>query len=275
MIHLSPCLKAPADTPIQECIVRMNEARVGSILVVGDRAEERGLLQGIFTERDVLRNFELLRSDDLAQRPVRTLMTKAVQTIEITELHLAPQRLLQGGFRHLPVVAGSSVPSASTEPERTLLGVLSIRDVLKWQIEGSPFATVPSSEKRSAPLCPVWLRTADPEMKKLFHHVFHSLNQTGWNFQPLYADSARMVAPRAKVLDLDSIPIQNWKQQVVELAGSKSPERTPLVLLFEPSLHGSNVLSSLKQLEGHVEGLSIFSKPVDLLKLVGTLTQLS
>ena len=122
--------------------------------------------------------------------------------------------------------------------------------------------------------CPVWLRTSDTEVKKLFHHIFQSLNQTGWNFQTVHADSSRAVATRAKILDLDSVPIESWKQQVVELAGKSSAERTPLILLFEPSLHGAHVLKSLQQLEGHVEGLSIFSKPIDLLKLVGTLTQL-
>jgi CBS domain-containing protein len=90
----------------------MGAKQVGSALVLED---ER--LAGIFTERDILR---ALASDfDAAGHTVAEWMTKDPGTIEVgTSVAEALDRMLEGGFRHLPVM----------ENDR-LVGVVSLRDL--------------------------------------------------------------------------------------------------------------------------------------------------
>jgi CBS domain-containing protein len=274
MIHLSPCLKAPADTPIRDCIEKMNESRVGSILVVGDRAEERGLLQGIFTERDLLKNFELLRSEDLAARPVRTIMTRKVITLEMNELDQAAKIMINQGIRHLPIVAGSVVETESSEPDRTLIGVISIRDLLRWNIEGSPlFRKDDDRSGATDPETELLLRTNDKDVKTLFSTILRTLRKADWNFRLHVPGSNRLITPDVTILDLDHIPTEDWKSAIVELAGKKQTERSSLVVLFDPAKHEPKVAIQLKKLDGLIPGLSIFYKPVDLLGLTGVLTK--
>ena len=270
MIHLSPCLKVPADTPIRDCILKMNQARVGSILVVGDRAEDRGLLQGIFTERDVLRNFALLQSEELAAKPARTLMSRNVITLEMHELDEAATIMIKKGVRHLPVVAGTSTQTHSSDPDRTLLGVISIRDVLRWQIEGSPLGNSETSGPQRNEV-QLLLRSDDHAIKSLLSSVIRTMTKAGWNFRMHVPGSGKLLAPDITLLDLDRIPPKDWKGEVVELAGRKTSQHESLILFFDPAKHDEKTQAQLAKLDGSIPGLSIFVKPVDLLGLVAVL----
>jgi CBS domain-containing protein len=99
----------------------MSVARVGSVLVMqGDT------LAGIFTERDVLRSFEHLRADPARVSPVSEWMTRDPVTISPNaSVGEALDRMLDGGFRHLPVMEGG-----------TLVGVVSMRDLARSMAKG-------------------------------------------------------------------------------------------------------------------------------------------
>ena len=78
---------------------------------------EDGRATGIFTERDVLR---ALGSDfDAAHHPVADWMTHDPTTIAAeADVRTARDLMLEGGFRHLPVMEGDD-----------LVGIVSIRDI--------------------------------------------------------------------------------------------------------------------------------------------------
>jgi CBS domain-containing protein len=101
----------PAAT-VAEAAQLMSIRRVGSALVV--EADE---LLGIFTERDIVR--ALATEHDAATHVVADWMTATPVTLSPgatpTE---ALQRMLEDGFRHLPVVE-----------EGRLVGIVSIRDL--------------------------------------------------------------------------------------------------------------------------------------------------
>ena len=99
----------------------MSVARVGSVLVMqGDT------LAGIFTERDVLRAFEHSRADLARVSPVSEWMTRDPVTISPdATVGEALDRMLDGGFRHLPVMEGG-----------TLVGVVSMRDLARSMAKG-------------------------------------------------------------------------------------------------------------------------------------------
>lgn len=99
-----------------EAVAAMSKAGVGSVLVVEDDA-----LLGIFTERDVLRAFDRMHADPARVSPISKGMTSDPQTIAPdATVGEAMDRMLDGGFRHLPVIDGD-----------TLVGIVSMRDLAR------------------------------------------------------------------------------------------------------------------------------------------------
>jgi CBS domain-containing protein len=101
----------PAAT-VGEAATLMGERRAGSALVMeGDR------LLGIFTERDIVR--ALGQHFDAAGHAVSEWMTADPITVPPdTPVRDALERMISGGFRHLPVV-----------DEEAVVGVVSMRDL--------------------------------------------------------------------------------------------------------------------------------------------------
>ena len=99
-------------TSVAEAATVMGGKHVGSALVMdGDR------LAGIFTESDIVR--ALGEHFDAAGHPVSSWMTPDPSTVgPDAPTDEALDRMLSGGFRHLPVVEGDRV-----------VGMLSLRDI--------------------------------------------------------------------------------------------------------------------------------------------------
>jgi CBS domain-containing protein len=103
-------------TMMIEAVRGMSKAQVGSVLVLED-----GALVGIFTERDVLRAFDQMHADPARVSPISKAMTLDPLTIAPdATVGEAMDRMLDGGFRHLPVMEGG-----------TLLGIVSMRDLAR------------------------------------------------------------------------------------------------------------------------------------------------
>ncbi|MFY9586259.1 MAG: CBS domain-containing protein [Actinomycetota bacterium] len=102
------------ETTLAEATTMMGEQRVGSALVMdGER------LAGILTERDIVR--AMSTAHDAPARPVIEWMTKNPTTSPgDTPVREALRAMVEGGFRHLPIVEGE-----------TVVGILSMRDIAK------------------------------------------------------------------------------------------------------------------------------------------------
>ncbi len=110
-------LTAGAGTTIAEVASLMAQRRVGSAMVTDS---ERPV--GIFTERDIVK---ALSQDGAATgQAIGHWMTRNPQTTspEAT-VEEALQRMVEGNFRHLPVVEGGR-----------LVGMLSMRDISRAQL---------------------------------------------------------------------------------------------------------------------------------------------
>ncbi len=109
----SELVTVPPGATVAEAAAVMSARHVGSALVLDDAGE----LGGIFTERDILR---ALGSDfDAAAHTVAEWMSKDPSTIDAgAQVTDALDRMLQGGFRHLPVLDAGA-----------LVGVVSLRDL--------------------------------------------------------------------------------------------------------------------------------------------------
>jgi CBS domain-containing protein len=112
--HMSAnLLTVSAATPVGEAAKEMDERSVGAVLVLAD-----GRLEGVFTERDVLR---AVARGQVEGATVGDFMTPHPETIEPDDTtEHAAVLMIHGGFRHLPVVDGG-----------TVVGILSIRDLMR------------------------------------------------------------------------------------------------------------------------------------------------
>lgn len=113
-------LTAEADTTIAEAASLMAQRRVGSALVVDGQR-----LLGIFTERDIVK--ALSQDASATHQEIGHWMTRGPQTISSeATIEEALGRMLEGGFRHLPVVDGGR-----------MVGMLSMRDISRTRMKGS------------------------------------------------------------------------------------------------------------------------------------------
>ena len=110
------------DSTVADSIRKMIDNHVGAVGVV----DSEGRVAGIFTERDVLLKLSLSGLNP-EKVPVRQLMTTPVEmATEVTGPNEALLTMVERHFRHLPVV----------DPQGKLLGMLSIRNVLQWRVDG-------------------------------------------------------------------------------------------------------------------------------------------
>ena len=113
--------EATASTTVAEAATIMARGRVGSTLVMN-----RGRLVGIFTERDIVR--ALSHSPDAPADPIGHWMTANPRRVSGSDpVEDALQRMVAGGFRHLPVV---------DEHDR-VVGMLSMRDLARAGVQGA------------------------------------------------------------------------------------------------------------------------------------------
>jgi CBS domain-containing protein len=107
------CVVDP-ETTLAEATTMMGERRVGSALVMDSTH-----LAGILTERDIVR--AMSTAHDAPARPVIEWMTKnPTSTSPDTPVREALRIMVEGGFRHLPIIDGEAV-----------VGILSMRDIAK------------------------------------------------------------------------------------------------------------------------------------------------
>lgn len=114
------CTVTPKAT-VMHAVIKMNEQRVGSVLVMdGDQ------LVGIFTERDVLRRVVGVGLDPKTT-PVTNVMTGLVLTISPdATLQQLMELFSEKRMRHMPVVRDGKV-----------IGMVSISDVSRWVASAS------------------------------------------------------------------------------------------------------------------------------------------
>jgi len=109
---------APEAT-VLDALKLMAKHNVGALLVMtGDQ------LEGIVSERDCIRKVDVI-GRNATNTKISEIMTRDVVTVEVSEpLEECMSLMIEKNFRHLPVCEG-----------KELLGVLSVRDVLKEVIE--------------------------------------------------------------------------------------------------------------------------------------------
>jgi len=116
-IMTSEVFTTTRDTPVADVARSMIRGRFGSAVVM-----DGSWLIGIFTERDVLR--AAASGDDLTTSAVSEWMTSDPVTANPSmDVDEAAEIMMSQGFRHLPVVEGT-----------TVAGIVSLRDILRVRV---------------------------------------------------------------------------------------------------------------------------------------------
>ena len=117
-----PLFVAP-ETSLRDVLTQMKSNRQGSVLI---REGDKGVLAGIFTERDALRTMANRADQD---RPIREYMKNDPVTVLATDtVARAIQLMSEGGYRRLPIVNESGLP----------LGIVKVSHILSYLVEHFP-----------------------------------------------------------------------------------------------------------------------------------------
>jgi len=131
----------PPETTARDAVRRMNEERIGALLVT-DRDDH---LIGIFTERDVLK--KLVGTQDGLDRSVREVMTPEPCCLHRDDAVVFALKLMhEGGFRHVPLLDDSGHP----------FSVISVKDVVEFVVHlfAREMMTAPPAASHLAPVAP-------------------------------------------------------------------------------------------------------------------------
>ncbi len=110
----------PPGTTVADAVRILSERRIGTVIV----QSEPGGVDGIFSERDVIREVGR-RGAAVLQEPVEALMTRKLQTCEVSETaQRVLERMTEGRFRHMPVMKDGA-----------LFAIVSLGDVVKYRLE--------------------------------------------------------------------------------------------------------------------------------------------
>lgn len=114
----------PPTATVADAVRRMNELRVGALLVL-----DTDRVVGIFTERDVLQRV-VDKSLDATTTTVAAVMTrKVVQVHPTTLVEQAMAIMTEKRCRHLPVMEGARA-----------IGMVSIGDLTRWMVKDQSIA---------------------------------------------------------------------------------------------------------------------------------------
>jgi CBS domain-containing protein len=121
-LHPAAPLKVSPSHTVAEAVEAMCRQNVGCVLVCeGDR------VRGIFTERDLLRRV-LAQGKPLTDAVTQYMTPDPVVVHRKESIASAVRRMVEGGYRHLPVV----------DEAGRLVGILSIKRIMHYLVEHFP-----------------------------------------------------------------------------------------------------------------------------------------
>ncbi|MGE0614190.1 MAG: CBS domain-containing protein [Bacteriovoracia bacterium] len=269
-IHFTEALAAHSEMSISACVKLMREQGVGSLLIVN--AAKRNELVGIFTERDLLTKIEVIESGNFWGRPIRTVMTKPVKSLKVSEIHKAAQLMLKHGFRHVPIV--------DDDPEqlKQLVGVVSMRDLFQGllteaQFQDSSFA-IRKARKLSTLETSLAILSGDVSFVSLIKHGLKSFSRIDIvPFAPKELPDRlgrqdRLFQFSGIVLDIDHYEKSQWQKFLQAM--NAAPKAPFVMVVFESARHDELTHRLLEKL-AHGQHFAIFEKPVSAFAMLSRL----
>ncbi len=267
MIHLSATILVRADTSVEECVRLMNENQTSAVLITGDDAD--GSLVGIFTGQDLIRKIDLIQKGEHWLRPIRTVMTTPVITVEASEIDQAYKMMIDHSLRQIPVIDSKS---SSTK----ILGFITLSDLFlklynekpqklsEDQQNENPSQSTPAtlSNKDKSKLR-VSLITEDRFFSKFMIEFIAKVIPV--KMKRIHLDEGRFTATELLVLDIDGFQNKNWLQYLKEI--NQNTVLSLIMITYNPNRHNHETIISLEKL-AKTKKFWIFRKPVEIHEII-------
>lgn len=262
-IRPSVAIVATTNDTIGDAVRKMRENNVGSILVMD--YENQNKLEGIFTERDLLKWIDEIQHGAHWEKSIATIMTKPVQTITIYEINQAANIMLAHHFRHLPVVYQDGTGMTH------VFGVISMRDlfdnfVRQRQDSVVEDLTVPkqvakkigfiAKDHHDNALRMIFSQGPKSELHDL--SVRELVNPDGMG--EIWLNSMDLV-----VFDMDRHGSEEWGD-CLRFINTKST-KPHTIIVFNPVLHSPQNVQLLKKLS-RSDKFAAFAKPLNVISIL-------
>lgn len=247
----------PETKSVAECIVLMNQHSIGALMIVSPLRDDE--LVGVFTERDLIKHFEVLHMGFLWDRPVKAFMTRQLFTVGPGAVHQAPILMAKHKIRHIPV-------TRSEGGWERLLGLISMRDLFQHSAESlarnaSASRADPLPDKRSTKIAGVV--TEDPAVLSLIDHSLglsrHLVMKAIVGSEDPAAQADQLSQLDGILLDIDGLDRPTWEEIVDKRL--KAHHRGPLAVLFNPFLLDERTREDLKEYTA-AKSIHLISKPL-------------
>jgi len=260
----SPAISVNSDVSIREVLRIMKEHNVGSVLVNSYSPPHQ--LEGIFTERDLLKWVGDIAHNDAWDKSIATIMTKKMVTLNVLELDRAAETMIRHNFRHVPIVYDSE------DGRQHVAGVISMRDLFKGMVAErkqqklleqftSKRVLVLARERSEREL---QQKLLEDHVNLVFHDPMAGAATDGAGY-PL--DAAKVVPDVLSsdlfVMDLDHLPAEAWVKILKKVLGEK--KRPPVFIVYDPVMQDAKSVLALKQLSSGAV-VHVFPKPINLLE---------
>jgi CBS domain-containing protein len=257
-IRPSPAISVNADTTIRDALRIMREHNVGSVLVNSYSPPHE--LQGIFTERDLLKWVGEIEKTGAWDKSIATIMTKKMITLNVLEIDRAAETMIKHNFRHVPIVYDSE------DGRSHVAGVISMRDLFKGYVaERKQKAILEQFTSKRVLVLAHKRHERELQSKLLESHVNLVFHDQDFETSGLNAD---LVVPDVLssdlfVMDLDHFSPDSWVKVLKKTLSEK--KRPPVFVVYDPVLQDPRSVLALKQLsQGSV--IHVFPKPINLLE---------
>lgn len=265
LLPSSPVCAVRADTSIADCVRLMRDKSIGALVITSANVKEE--IVGMFTERDLIKQIELIHKGGFWDNPVRSVMTSTVRTVSVDKLEEAPKIMARYNIRHLPIVS-------EEKGHPRLVGVISMRDLFRTVMEKFDYdfdkifpAPSPSATPARKPSRPkqklVGVFSEDPSLRALVDKAakftghllvkaltlkseFNALDDVLAKFETLF-------------IDLDGMSVTNRAELLAQLKGL-SPKRS-IFIAFSPLLVDESTKLQLRKLHDNHQ-VHLFSKPL-------------
>jgi CBS domain-containing protein len=254
----SPAISVNSDTTIREALRIMKEHNVGSVLVNSYSPPHE--LQGIFTERDLLKWVSDIEKNDAWDKSIATIMTKKMITLNVLEIDRAAETMIKYNFRHVPIVYDSE------DGRLHVAGVISMRDLFKGFVaERKQKAILDQFTSRRVLVLARKRPERELQSKLLDSHVnlvFHEQDFENAGLDPSLV-VPDVLSSDLFVMDLDHFSADSWVKVLKGILAEK--ERPPVFIVYDPVMQDPRSVLALKQLsQGSV--IHVFPKPINLLE---------
>lgn len=230
----------------------MNNRKIGAILVIDQKDPSR--LLGIFTERDLLRQYETIKEGSNDLSPISRYMSPEIISLPVSQVNASAGVMLKQGIRHV-VLTEDDDPT-----QKRLAGIISIRDVLAQLMSGlegnvDPAAALPQD---------VLLFSAADDSRKMLRALLGRFPSVQLKTMDALDAAGLEMAAHARVVlvDLDRQAREAWSEFLRKLLGSPVKGRR-LTVLYNPHAMRQQELAAL-QLLADGKHIDILEKPLSL-----------